>query len=119
MRLRSLVQRLGHHVTVLVIPHTDLPLWRVRFSFHFLLFIAALWTGATVIAGFAIGSHADYMITKADNYVMRAKMLYLANEVERARSALEMARASCSGCASARRSSREKTPPEAPRRPAA
>ena len=93
MRLRSLFQRLGHHVTVLVIPHTDLPLWRVRFSFHFLLFIAALWTGATVVAGFAIGSHADYMITKADNYVMRAKMLYLANEVERARSALEMARA--------------------------
>lgn len=92
-RLRTLFKQLGRHVTVLIIPHTDLPLWRARFSLHFLLFAAVLWTGATVLAGFIIGSHGDYMITKADNQVMRAKMLYLASEVERSRSVLEMARA--------------------------
>lgn len=78
---------------MLVIPHTDLPLWRARVSLHFLIFGVALWTGATVLAGFIIGSHGDYMITKADNQVMKAKMLYLASEVERSRSVLEMARA--------------------------
>ena len=80
-------------MTVLVIPHTDLPLWRARFSFHFLIFAAVLWTGATVLAGFIVGQHADYMITKADNQIMRVKMLYLASQVERSRSVLEMASA--------------------------
>lgn len=92
-RLRGLFRQLSRHVTVLVIPHTDLPLWRARFSLNFLLFAGLLWTSGTVLAGFIIGRHADYMITKADNQVMRQKMLYLATEVERSRSVLEMARA--------------------------
>ncbi|MBI4424107.1 MAG: M23 family metallopeptidase [Elusimicrobia bacterium] len=91
--LKTLLRELGRHVTVLVIPHTDLPVWRARFSLHFLLFSVALWTGVTVVAGFVLGRHGDYMITKADNQVMRAKMLYLASEVERSRDVLEMARA--------------------------
>ena len=92
-RLRGLLRQFSRHVTVLVIPHTDLPLWRARFSLNFIVFALLLWTGGTVLAGFIVGRHADYMITKADNQVMRAKMLYLATEVERSRSLLEMARA--------------------------
>ncbi len=91
-RLSGFFKQLGRHVTVLVIPHTDLPVWRARFSLHFAFFCLAVWTLVTVWAGIILGKHADYWVTKADNQVMRAKMLYLANEVERSRGVVENAR---------------------------
>lgn len=82
----------ARQVTVLVIPHTSLPIWRARFTLQFLLFCLALWSGVTIWAGFLVGRHVDYWITKADNQVMRTKMSYLASEVERSRHDLQRAR---------------------------
>lgn len=91
--LRRFLRYLSRHVTVLVIPHTDLPLWRGRFSVSFLLFCLAFWTGLTIWAGYLSGRHVDYWITKADNMVIRAKMTYMAEEIDKSRDVLEMARA--------------------------
>jgi murein DD-endopeptidase MepM/ murein hydrolase activator NlpD len=90
---KRLWNTLGRTVTILIIPHTELKPWRWQLSSGFFLFGLAVWTGLTVWSGFVAGRHVDYWITKADNHVMLAKMTQLAQEMERAREGLEMARA--------------------------
>lgn len=82
---------LSRRVTVLVIPQTRLRPWRWEVSTGFFLFMVGLWTGLTIWSGFIAGRHVDYWITKADNRVMLVKMTRLAQEMERARVALEQA----------------------------
>jgi murein DD-endopeptidase MepM/ murein hydrolase activator NlpD len=78
---------------VLIIPHTDLPLLKGRFPLSFVVFAAAAWSVLTIWAGFAVGRHADYYVTKADNLVLRAKVNYMAAEIGRSREFLDVARA--------------------------
>ncbi len=52
-----------------------------------------LWSSLTVCAGVVAGRHVDYWITKADNQVMLTKMTRLAQEMERARTVLDQAKA--------------------------
>jgi len=52
---KRLARTLSRHVTVLVIPHSDLPLFRGRFTLSFMLFGLALWSGLTVWAGYLAG----------------------------------------------------------------
>lgn len=91
-----LFHRLGRlfreQLTILVIPHTDFPLLRGRFSFSFLACLFGFWTLITVWAGYLAGRQFDYWVTKGDNWVIRAKMEYLAKEVSRSRNLLEEAR---------------------------
>ncbi len=90
---KRLWSTLGRTVTILVIPHTELKPWRWQVSTGFFLVCLVLWTGLTVWAGFISGRHVDYWITKADNEVMLAKMTHLAQEMDRARETLDMAKA--------------------------
>ena len=83
---------MGRTVTVLIIPHTELKPWRWQCSSGFFLLGLFLWSGLTIWAGFIVGRHVDYWITKADNQVMLAKMTHLAQEMDRARGSLELAR---------------------------
>ena len=78
---------------MLVIPHADFPVLRGRLSASFLLFCIFLWSGLTIWAGFLAGRHVDYWITKADNTVIRSKMQYMADEMEKSREMLEMSHA--------------------------
>ena len=89
-KLRRLMNR---QVTILVVPHSSVPLWRGGFSLGFLAFLFALWTGVTLWAGYISSRHVDYWVTKAHNEVMRAKMTAFADELARSREMLEMARA--------------------------
>ena len=90
---RKIVSALGRTVTVLIIPHTELKPWRWQCSTGFFLACLAIWSGLTVWAGFISGRHVDYWITKADNKVMLAKMTHLAQEMDRSREVLELAKA--------------------------
>ncbi|MBI3548483.1 MAG: M23 family metallopeptidase [Elusimicrobia bacterium] len=90
--LPRLYRTLSRHVTVLIIPHTNLPTWKLRFTFNFFLFCLALWSGVTMWAGLLIGRNVDYWITKADNQVMRTKVSYLVNEMQRSMKELDQAR---------------------------
>lgn len=92
-QLQRLYRSLSRHVTILVIPHADLPQFRGRFSMAFLLFGAMLWSGFTVWAGFIAGRQLDYWVTKSDNMVLGAKMQYMAQELDRSREVLDTARA--------------------------
>ncbi len=83
---------LSRRLTVLIIPQTQSKLWRWQCSTGFFLFWLGLWSAVTVGAGVVIGRHVDYLITKADNQVMLAKMTRLAQEMDRARSILDQAR---------------------------
>jgi murein DD-endopeptidase MepM/ murein hydrolase activator NlpD len=84
---------LDRKITVLIIPQTPLKPRRWQFSNAFFLFMVVIWSGLTVWAGFIVGRHTDYWITKADNQVMMAKMTYLAQEMQRSREVLDMAQA--------------------------
>jgi len=89
----KLATLLSRRLTVLVIPQTQLKPWRWQCSTGFFLFGLALWTGLTGWAAFTAGRQIDYWITKADNQVMLTKMTRLAQEMDRARLALDRARA--------------------------
>lgn len=89
---RSLREYLSRKITILVIPATDLKPLRWQPTAAFVLFLAAVWSGVTLWAGFIVSRHVDYWITKADNKVMLAKMTVLAQEMDRSRDALEMAK---------------------------
>ncbi len=83
---------LARRLTVLIIPQTQLKPWRWQCSTAFFLFGLALWSAFTVAAGVIVGRHIDYAITKADNQVMLTKMTRLAQEMDRARLALDQAK---------------------------
>ncbi|OGR85463.1 MAG: hypothetical protein A3J74_09945 [Elusimicrobia bacterium RIFCSPHIGHO2_02_FULL_57_9] len=90
---KKLRSRLDRNLTVLVIPQAELKPWRWQCSVGFLLFCLIVWSGITIWAGIVAGRHIDYWITKADNGLMMAKMTRLAQEMERSRETLDMARA--------------------------
>ncbi|MBI3289386.1 MAG: hypothetical protein HYZ74_07705, partial [Elusimicrobia bacterium] len=89
---KKIADALARRLTVLIIPQTQLKPWRWQCSTAFFLFCLALWSALTVGSGIVVGRHTDYWITKADNQVMLAKMTRLAQEMERARAALDQAR---------------------------
>ena len=86
-----ILRPLGRHVTILVIPHTNLPVWRARFTLNFIVFCLAGFGAVTVSAGYVVGRHVDYWITKADNQIMRARMRYFASEMEKSRHDIQRA----------------------------
>lgn len=89
---KSLKHHLSRKITVLIIPQTDFKTWRWQCSMAFFLFCLALWSGVTLWAGYVSGLHVDYWITKADNQVMMTKMTYLAQEMEKSREVLLLAK---------------------------
>ena len=89
---KKIKEFLGRKITFLVIPYAT---WRPRrwqCSAAFALFCLGLWSGVTIWAGYLSGRHVDYWITKADNQVMLAKMGALAQEMDRAREVIDVAR---------------------------
>lgn len=89
----KLWKALDRKITVVIIPQTPLKPWRLQFSNAFFAVMFAFWSGLTVWAGFIVGRHVDYWITKADNQVMMAKLTFLAQEMDRSREVLDMASA--------------------------
>lgn len=88
-KLKGLLSR---NVTVVVIPHAAMQPWRWQCTTAFAIFCLVLWSGITLWAGYISSQHVDYWITKADNKVMLAKMSYLAQEMDRARETLDVAK---------------------------
>jgi murein DD-endopeptidase MepM/ murein hydrolase activator NlpD len=72
-------------VTFLIVPPVDMPLWRARLSLRTLFCALGLWSVATVVAGLVLGSGVDVALLRADNQVMRARMTFMASEMQRSR----------------------------------
>ena len=88
---QRIADALSRRLTVLVIPSTRLRPWRWQASTGSFLLALGAWSSVTIWAGFIVGRHVDYWITKADNQVMLAKMTRLAAEMGRARRVLDQA----------------------------
>jgi murein DD-endopeptidase MepM/ murein hydrolase activator NlpD len=67
-------------------------LFRWRFSISFLTLLLLAWSGLTLGAGFILGRHADYWVTKADNEILRTRVAYMTDEIVKSREFLEIAR---------------------------
>lgn len=76
-------------VSIFVIPHNGMPSVRFNLPVMFLLLFAISWTGVTIWAGYIAGRHFDYYVTKADNKILRTKMAYVSDQVEKGLAYLE------------------------------
>ena len=79
-------------ISVFIVPHNSLPSVRFNLPLALLLACSVLWTGLTIWAGYVAGRHFDYYVTKMDNKILRTKMDYVSQQVERGLAYLEMTR---------------------------
>ncbi|OGR40917.1 MAG: hypothetical protein A2X35_03015 [Elusimicrobia bacterium GWA2_61_42] len=88
--LARFVKSVAKPVSIFVIPHNGMPSLRFNLPVLFLLVFGASWTVLTVWAGYIAGRHFDYYVTKADNKILRTKMAYVSEQVEKGMAYLEM-----------------------------
>lgn len=74
---------LDRSITLLVVPPADLRIWRAQLTLRCCLGLLAAWTLVTVWTGFRAARQVDYLATKADNRVMRARIARLIDDIER------------------------------------
>ncbi|OGR69832.1 MAG: hypothetical protein A2179_00535 [Elusimicrobia bacterium GWC2_63_65] len=67
-----------------------MPSLRFNLPVLFLLVLGTAWTFTTIWAGYIAGRHFDYYVTKADNKILRTKMAYVSEQVEKGMAYLEM-----------------------------
>ena len=83
IKIKELLRELRRKVTVVFIHHGRIKPIKFNFSMLF-LFVAFLgWTGMTLWAGFISGKHIDYLAVKADNKIMKIRMLFFADQIKK------------------------------------
>jgi len=85
-------KQMGRKLTVMLIPHSDIPPVRLNFSVALLAFLAVSWTGLTVWSGFIASRHVDYWRAKADEHVLQAKVWYISREMKNSQEYLDRVR---------------------------
>src|SRR3989338_3003021 len=88
--LLRFIKNVAKPVSVFVIPHNGMPSLRFNLPVSLLLVFGLAWTGMTIWAGYIAGRHFDYYVTKADNKILRTKMAYVSDQVEKGMAYLEM-----------------------------
>jgi hypothetical protein len=82
-KIKELLRELRRKVTIVFIHHGRIKPIKFNFSMLF-LFVAFLgWTGMTLWAGFISGKHIDYLAVKADNKIMKIRMLFFADQIKK------------------------------------
>ncbi len=82
-KIKELLRELRRKVTIVFIHHGRIKPVKFNFSVLF-LFVAFLgWTGMTLWAGFISGKHIDYLAVKADNKIMKVRMLFFADQIKK------------------------------------
>ena len=79
-------------ISIFIVPHNGLPSLRFNLPLALLLAFGISWTGLTVWAGYIAGRQFDYYVTKTDNKILRTKMDYVSQQVEKGLAYLEMTR---------------------------
>ncbi len=80
---------LTRRMTVMLIPHSDSRPVHLSFSMAFVVFLAVGWTGLTVWSGFIASRHVDYWRARSNESVLRAKMWYFSQEMQKSREYLD------------------------------
>ena len=91
-RLTRLLKSAAKPISVFIVPHNSLPSLRFNLPAALLLAVTVFWTGLTIWAGYIAGRHFDYYVTRMDNKILRAKMDYVSQQVEKGLAYLEMTR---------------------------
>lgn len=88
----SLKKIFSRKLTIMLIPHTAFRPFQIHFTFSFALFVFTLWTGLTSWATWAVMSNVDYWSMKTSHQVLKLKVLYFANELNKSREVLDQVR---------------------------
>ncbi|MCL2485750.1 MAG: M23 family metallopeptidase [Endomicrobia bacterium] len=80
---------LGKKITVMLIPHGKIKPVKISVSLLFICVFAVTWTSLTVWSGFLVSQHIDYAKTKADNQIMKIRLLFFANQLEKTKLLVE------------------------------
>ncbi len=88
MKIKELLGELRRKVTIVFIHHGKIKPFKFNFSVLFLLIVFFGWTGMTLWAGFISGKHIDYLAIKADNKIMKARMLFFADQIKKSKEML-------------------------------
>ncbi len=87
-RLKFIIRELKRKITVVFIPHGKMKPFKLNFSLSFILILCLCWTVLTLWAGFVSGRHLDYVKMKADNEIMRVRMLFFSDEIKKSKEML-------------------------------
>ncbi|MCR4662427.1 MAG: M23 family metallopeptidase [Endomicrobiaceae bacterium] len=87
-KIKELLRELRRKVTIVFIHHGKIKPIKFNFSVFFLFVVFLGWTGMTLWAGFISGKHIDYLMVKADNKIMKARMLFFADQIKKSKEML-------------------------------
>lgn len=76
-------------ITIMLIPHGKLKPLKISISVFLLSICIILWTSLTVWAGFLASQHIDYIKMKAENQVMKIRLVFFANQLEKTKNMFE------------------------------
>lgn len=87
-KIKELLRELRRKVTIVFIHHGRIKPLKFNFSLIFLFVAFFGWTGLTLWAGFVSGKHIDYLTIKADNKIMKIRMLFFADQIKKSKEML-------------------------------
>ncbi len=87
-KLKNLFKELGRKVTIVFIHHGKMKPLKFNFSLFFIFAAFLCWTALTLWAGFISGKHIDYITIKADNKIMKMRMLFFADQIKKSKEIL-------------------------------
>ena len=82
-KIKELLRELRRKVTIIFIHHGRIKPIKFNFSMIFIFIAFFGWTGMTLWAGFISGKHIDYLAVKADNKIMKIRMLFFADQIKK------------------------------------
>jgi len=85
---KKFIKELKRKVTIVFIHHGKIKPLRFNFSMMFLFVAFFGWTSLTLWAGFVSGKHVDYLTVKADNKIMKVRMLFFADQIKKSKEIL-------------------------------
>ncbi|MDR1942002.1 MAG: M23 family metallopeptidase [Endomicrobium sp.] len=87
--LAILQKELKRRITIMLIPHGKIKPRKLSVSILFLAVALISWTSVTVWTGYIAGQHIDYIKTKTDNKIMKIRLLFFADQIEKTKNLFE------------------------------
>jgi murein DD-endopeptidase MepM/ murein hydrolase activator NlpD len=85
----NVINKLNKKIIVMLIPNGKASPLEINISLLFMCIFVILWMSLTLWSGYLTSRHFDYVKTKIDNKIMRARMLVFADQLEKAKSMFE------------------------------
>jgi len=79
----KLGKELKRRITIMLIPHGKIKPRKISVSLLFLAVAFVSWTSVTIWAGYISGRHIDYVKTTTDNKIMKIRLLFFADQLEK------------------------------------